>query len=93
MGRHIDKIVAAEEEAKKEGRRTATGKGSSCPSSLAAWKKKEGMERGKLGRYHDAVRRWGLDRDAAKTENRRPKWNKPKMGPLRRIKTRTKGDD
>lgn len=35
--------------------------------------------------YHEAVKQWEHERDAAKVEKRRPRWNKPKMGPLEKI--------
>ncbi|KAH9173140.1 hypothetical protein EDB89DRAFT_1850569 [Lactarius sanguifluus] len=34
------------------------------------------------GGWEDDVRKWGIERDSAKQEHRKPKWTKPKMPPL-----------
>ncbi|KAH9011183.1 hypothetical protein EDB83DRAFT_2322262 [Lactarius deliciosus] len=34
------------------------------------------------GGWEDDMRKWGIERDSAKQEHRKPKWTKPKMPPL-----------
>ncbi len=34
------------------------------------------------GKWEEKVREWGIERDNAKTDRRKPRWTKPKMSPM-----------
>jgi hypothetical protein len=55
-------------------------------TAMDIWKVRE-MDRKQCnaelkGRWDDEVREWGIERDSAKCDRRKPRWTKPKMPPM-----------
>ncbi|PPR07729.1 hypothetical protein CVT26_003722 [Gymnopilus dilepis] len=94
MARYLDgdefyfNVVRLDEEAKRKKQAKAERQVAreTRAQALAAWKKQEDERKARNTEirrvYHDAVKEWEAERDAAKSGNRRPGWNKPKRGKL-----------
>jgi DDE superfamily endonuclease len=54
--------------------------------AMDVWKVREMDRKGHnaelKGKWEEDVREWGIERDSAKTDRRKPRWTKPKMPPM-----------